>query len=306
MRRPSDQLYDAPSSMGAWKRSKFVKRSVAPSEGSARGRPPDAQQCRSRDLVRKLCYFGPEFGANRPPIGVGGEGGLHHKILGNQQVRNAGRTGYGALPLPQSSHVARSSSFKHGHLHQPRYHLSGYAWRRSPGASFQNLILSKYHTSTASSLGAQSFLWSPVKLWVVTQFKETSSRLAIARILSKCSGDGPDCIKVCTFGPHIFTFRVANANVAAELLIRGKFKADSVSFVIVPSFRKAFNMTPSSLSAEQFATDAVHNSSDLLESPHLLTWQTNRLQELIRFTLVSLPYLFFIKKIGQKHYHSLR
>jgi hypothetical protein len=37
MRRPSDQLYDAPSSMGAWKRSKFVKRSVAPSEGSARG-----------------------------------------------------------------------------------------------------------------------------------------------------------------------------------------------------------------------------------------------------------------------------
>jgi hypothetical protein len=67
----------------------------------------------------------------------------------------------------------RTSSRQEAHR-QPRRHPHPYqAWRRSPGASFQNYILSKFHVSTASAICMPSSLWSPVKLWAVVQGKGT-------------------------------------------------------------------------------------------------------------------------------------
>jgi hypothetical protein len=78
----------------------------------------------------------------------------------------------------------------------------------------------------------QSSLWSSVKLWAVSQFDgDPPPRGSFARTLSLCLGDSPDYFNVCSFGPHIFTFLVANANIAAELLIRGKFIAENVEVV---------------------------------------------------------------------------
>jgi hypothetical protein len=48
---------------------------------------------------------------------------------------------------------------------------------------------------------------------------------------------------VCIFGPSIFTFSVANANIAAELLIKGLFISNSLKFFVVPSFREAFKLS---------------------------------------------------------------
>jgi hypothetical protein len=179
--------------------------------------------------------------------------------------------GFGAH-LPSKSYISRSS-IKQGHLHQPR-RPPVYAWQKSSGASFQNLILSKFHICTTSNLGAQSSLSSLIKHWAVAQVDGIPlARTSIARILSKCFGDSPVCFKVCTFGPHIFTFLVANANVAAELLIRGEFKAEAVSFIIVPSFRKAFSIAPLTNSEEQTMKSNLNQSLSISQenSPFLLS-----------------------------------
>jgi hypothetical protein len=66
---------------------------------------------------------------------------------------------------------------------------------------------------------------------------------------------------------------VANANIAAELLIKGQFLAKSVKFIIAPSFRKAFSITDNSafLNAKDHDSDirkgqnaSVSNSSSFL------------------------------------------
>jgi hypothetical protein len=121
---------------------------------------------------------------------------------------------------------------------------------------------------------AQSSLSSLIKHWAVAQVDGIPlARTSIARILSKCFGDSPVCFKVCTFGPHIFTFLVANANVAAELLIRGEFKAEAVSFIIVPSFRKAFSIAPLTNSEEQTMKSNLNQSLSISQenSPFLLS-----------------------------------
>jgi hypothetical protein len=71
------------------------------------------------------------------------------------------------------------------------------------------------------------------------------------------------------FGPFIFTFLVANTNVAAELLIRGKFMANSISFIMVPSFCKAISVAPPSDPEElDVANSQDLNQSKLKETNH--------------------------------------
>jgi hypothetical protein len=141
------------------------------------------------------------------------------------------------------------------------------SWRILPGASFQNLVLSKFHISIASSVSAHSRLCSPVKLWDVTLSEGIPLyRSSIARIMLLCFGDSPESFNVCTFGPHIFTFFVVNASIAVELLIRGKFLVENVSFITVPSFRKAFNTTPQYDSVRQTEEEIGDQASNLLRN----------------------------------------
>jgi hypothetical protein len=141
------------------------------------------------------------------------------------------------------------------------------AWRRLLGALFQNLVISKFHISTTSSVSVHSRLWSPVKLWAVTLSEGIPlSRSSIARILSLCFGDSPESFNVCIFGPP-------------ELLIRGKFLAENVSFITIPSFRKAFSTTPQSDSVRQTEEKIGDQASTLLRnsSPSRSTCQANLL-----------------------------
>jgi hypothetical protein len=105
------------------------------------------------------------------------------------------------------------------------------------------------------------------------------SRSSIARIMSLCFGDSTKSFNVCTFGPHIFTFLVANASIATELLIRGKFLVENVSFIMVPSFRKAFSTSPQYDSVRQTEEEIGDQASTLLRnsSPSRLTCQANLL-----------------------------
>jgi hypothetical protein len=209
-----------------------------PAGGPQAGRPPDAQQCRRCDLVREICCRGSELGTQPPLFDINGDVGIvHQQLIGNQQVSHgfSGNRGFlsrrskerkadsDSHPLPRWSSTTRHSA-KQSHLHRPRRPSCTPTWKKSPGALFQNTMLSKFHISTASSVNVQSSLWSPVKLWAVIQYDgDPPPRGSIARILSLCLGDSPDCFNVCTFRTHISTFLVANANIAAELLIRGRF-----------------------------------------------------------------------------------
>jgi hypothetical protein len=60
-----------------------------------------------------------------------------------------------------------------------------------------------------------------------------------AQSLARCLGDRPESFFVCSFSPRIFTFQVANSNVAVELLIQGIFAMDFGEFLVAPLFRVA-------------------------------------------------------------------
>lgn len=55
-------------------------------------------------------------------------------------------------------------------------------------------------------------------------------------------GGSPDHFQVLPFGNTIFTFQVANENIANELFLRGGFIKDPEAFLVLPSFRAAFSI----------------------------------------------------------------
>jgi hypothetical protein len=133
----------------------------AQKRGLQDGRSPDAQQRRSRDLVREVCFLGGELETLWPMAGGGGRDvGTQHQVRRNLQTRGVVFGNH----LPQSSSFSRIRSTNQGQGRRSWRPSCMPAWRRLPGASFKNLVLSKFHISTASSVSAHSRLWSPVKL----------------------------------------------------------------------------------------------------------------------------------------------
>jgi hypothetical protein len=146
--------------------------------------------------------------------------------------------------------------------------------RPCPGASFQSYILAKFRVSTATAVCDNSHLWNPTKIWAVSlSNRHNISQIFISNSLSDFFGDRPDNFSVCIFGPSIFTFSVANANIAAELLIKGLFISNSLKFFVVPSFREAFKLSQNHSKDREVEDDHFFLNLILnrLRDPHPLT-----------------------------------
>jgi hypothetical protein len=113
---------------------------------------------------------------------------------------------------------------RQGSINSPPHQLRFTALHPIPGASLQNYVLSKFHVSIASAVCVNSKLWNPSKIWaVIVSHDAQLSTSVISNLLPSCFGDRPSSFDVCSFGPRIFTFQVANSNVAVELLLQGTF-----------------------------------------------------------------------------------
>jgi hypothetical protein len=110
---------------------------------------------------------------------------------------------------------------------------------------------------------------------------------SLASRLAFCLGDRPHNFSVCIFGPALFAFSVDNSNVAAALLIRRSFSAGSFKFVVVSSFREAFELSqrqPAQLEVEDDWNSNFEFSLGYIMGISLCTWS---LWELFFFNILD-------------------